>query len=212
MPTPSRVRRLLRRSNDFPGARDPDRGEGTPRRRVLRLAVLALGSLSWPGRAALSRGEGDAAPALALNDLDGRRHTLADYRGRVVVVNFWATWCAPCVQEMPGLAQLRERLAPAGVVVLGVNHRENAARIRPFVERLGLDFPVLRDHDGSAAAAWGVRVFPTTFVLDPAHRVAYVATGEQDWSSADVESRIRALAAAVPATVRATGPRPDHPG
>ena len=211
----SRPQRLVRPVIDAPATRGPGATPGIvwrARRRLLGLAALALCAPTWPALAALARGDDGAAPALALNDLDGRRHTLADYRERVVIVNFWATWCAPCVQEMPGLAQLRERLAAAGVEVLAVNHRENVARIRPFVLRLELAFPVLRDHDGSAASAWGVRVFPTTFVLDRAHRVAYMAAGEQDWSSADVESRIRALLGAAPPTVRATAPRPNLPG
>lgn len=212
----TRPRRLVRQLFDPPAAPGASDVHGADwrarRRRLLGLAVLALWSPPRLALAALARGDDGAAPALVLNDLDGRRRALADYRGRVVIVNFWATWCAPCVQEMPGLAQLRERLATAGVEVLGVNHRENVARIRPFVERIGVGFPVLRDHDGSAASAWGVRVFPTTFVLGAAHRVAYVAVGELDWSSADVESQIRALAAASPATVRAAAPRPKLPG
>lgn len=196
-----------------PGAGDAHRTAWHARRRaLLGLAALALSWASRPAIAGLERGNTGAAPALVLHDIDGRRHSLADYRGRCVIVNFWATWCVPCVQEMPGLAQLRERLAAVGVEVLGVNHRENAARIRPFVERLDIGFPVLRDHDGSVAAAWSVRVFPTTFVLDAGHRVAYVAAGELDWSSADVESRIRALAATDPAPLRAAAPGPNPPG
>jgi peroxiredoxin len=210
----SRTQPLVRQVIDAPvvqHASDVRCRAGRERRRLLLgLAALALSSRAWPAHAAFERGNNGAAPALVLNDLDGRRRSLADYRNRVVVVNFWATWCAPCVQEMPDLAQLRERLTAAGVEVLGVNHRENAARIRPFVERLDIGFPVLRDHDGSVAAAWSVRVFPTTFVLDTGHRVAYVAIGELDWSSADVESRIRALVATAPASARAAASRP-HP-
>ncbi len=110
-----------------------------------------------------------------------------------MLVNFWATWCAPCVAEMPALQRLRERLAPRRVEVVAVNFQENAARIAPFVERLGLTFPVVRDHDGTLRTAWNVTVFPTTFVVGPDGRIAWVATGEVDWDDPRVESRIRRL-------------------
>ena len=151
---------------------------------------------------ALSPGSGEPAPPLALRDLDGRDVRLDAYRGRTVVVNFWATWCAPCVAEMPSLARLRERLASSGLEVLGVNLQENAARIRPFAERLGLDFPIVRDHDGAVSRAWGARVFPTTFIIGPDQRIALVAIGEIDWDTPDVEARIRAVIGQPGATPR----------
>ena len=157
--------------------------------------MLSAGATSGPAAAAgnLAPGTGRPAPPLVLRDLDGREIRLEAYRGRTVVVNFWATWCAPCVAEMPSLSRLREKLAGSGVEVIGVNLQENAARIRPFAERLGLDFPIVRDHDGAASKAWGARVFPTTFVVGPDQRIALVAIGEIDWDAPDVEARIRAV-------------------
>ena len=84
--------------------------------------------------------------------------------------------------------------------MIGVNLQENAARIRPFAESLGLDFPIVRDHDGSARSAWGVSVFPTTFVVGPDQRIALVAIGEIDWDAPAVESRIRGLCRSAQAT------------
>jgi peroxiredoxin len=107
---------------------------------------------------------------------------------------------------MPSLDRLRERLAGDGFEVLAVNLQENAARIRPFAQRLGLGMTILRDHDGSARAAWGVRVFPTTFVVGPDQRIALVAVGEIDWERPDVVARIREVMkqpGATPATRRA---------
>ena len=156
------------------------------------VAILALGlcdPLIAAGR--LSAGSGDPAPALALRDIDGREVRLDAFRGRTVIVNFWATWCAPCVAEMPSLERLRASLAGEGLEVLAVNLQENAARIRPFAEKLGLSMTLLRDHDGSARTRWGVRVFPTTFVVGPDQRIALVAIGEIDWDSADAIARIR---------------------
>jgi peroxiredoxin len=94
---------------------------------------------------------------------------------------------------MPSLQRLRDRLAPQGLEVLAVNFQENAARIRPFVERLHFTVPVLRDHDGSASRAWGVRVYPTTFIVGPDQRIVMVAIGEIDWSDPAIVRRLRAL-------------------
>jgi peroxiredoxin len=167
----------------------------------------------FPAHAAgkLTAGSGEPAPPLALRNLDGGEVRLDSFRGRTVVVNFWATWCAPCVAEMPSLARLRAKLAPDGVEVLGVNLQENAARIRPFAQRLGLKFPIVRDHDGAVTKAWGARVFPTTFVVGPDQRIALVAIGDIDWDAPDVEARIRAIAGKSGATPPIRRAALDHP-
>jgi thiol-disulfide isomerase/thioredoxin len=157
------------------------------------LAACVLASAGAGAAEALRPWTGGPPPALALRTLSGEALALADFRGRVVLVNFWATWCAPCVAEMPALQRLRERLASRRVEVVAVNFQENAARIAPFVERLGVTFPVVRDHDGTVRTAWNVTVFPTTFVVGPDQRIAWVATGEVDWDDPRVESRIRSL-------------------
>jgi len=160
------------------------------------LAIVAIAALvvaaSVPAHAAAPEPwRGGPTPPLALKDLDGREVSLDAYRGRTVIVNFWATWCAPCVAEMPSLMRLRDRYAPQGLEVIGVNFQENAARIKPFLERYGLAFPVVRDHDGGVRTAWGVTVFPSSFVIGPDNRVAFVVVGETDWDRPPVEPRIR---------------------
>jgi thiol-disulfide isomerase/thioredoxin len=136
---------------------------------------------------------GGETPELAARTLDGRDWKLADLRGRTVIVNFWATWCVPCVVEMPSLARLRDRLAAAGVEVMTVNFQENPARIEAFFKQHNLALPVVRDHDGNLRRAWQVNVFPSSFVVGPDQRVALKAVGEVDWDDPQVESRIRAL-------------------
>jgi peroxiredoxin len=170
----------------------------------LLLAVACTVPALAAGR--LVAGSNEPAPALALRDLDGNEVRLDGFKGRTIVVNFWATWCAPCVAEMPSLRRLRSALAPSGVEVIAVNLQENAARIRPFAEKLGLDFPIVRDHDGSVTRAWAVRVFPTTFVVGPDQRIALVAIGDVEWDAPDVLSQVRAVArkpGALPAGTRA---------
>ncbi len=166
---------------------------GARRRRLHLLAAAGLALAGFAGAEPLVPWTGGAPPALAARTLDGREWTLADYRGRTVIVNFWATWCVPCLAEMPSLARLRERLAPAGVEIVTVNFQENAARIEAFQKQYNVALPVVRDHDGSLRRAWQVNVFPTSFVIAPDQRIALRAVGEVDWDDAQVESRIRAL-------------------
>jgi peroxiredoxin len=159
----------------------------------LAIVAFALTATFSFGAEVIQPWTGGPAPALKLKTIAGEEVTLASYRGRTVIVNFWATWCAPCVAEMPSLQRMRDKLAAHGIEVIGVNLQENAARIAPFVERLGITFPVVRDHDGAARAAWDATVFPSTFVVGPEQRIAWVARGEIDWDDAQVQSRILKL-------------------
>jgi thiol-disulfide isomerase/thioredoxin len=159
---------------------------------AVTLVVTALASTPVQS-AQLSDWTGGATPPLVLRDLDGREVRLDAYRGRTVIVNFWATWCAPCVAEMPSIMLLREKYAKQGLEVIGVNLQENVARIRPFLAQHDIDFTVVRDHDGSARATWGVSVYPSSFVIGPDQKVAFVVVGEADWSGPPIEPRIRSI-------------------
>lgn len=134
-----------------------------------------------------------ATPALALAGLDGRTYDLGAYRGRVVLVNFWATWCEPCREEMPAMNALRRSLAGRPFEVLAVNLGEPESRIRRFLETMPLDFPVLLDRDMAAAKAWQARVLPASFVVGPDGRIRYSALGALDWSEERVRRAIAGL-------------------
>ena len=136
---------------------------------------------------------GGATPPLALQDLEGRAHRLEDYRGKVVLINFWATWCEPCRAEMPAMNELRASLAGQPFAVLAVNLAESESRIRRFKEQVPLDFPVLLDRDSSVAKAWKARVLPVSFVVDAQGRIRDFAVGEIDWASEPVRKAILAL-------------------
>ena len=131
-------------------------------------------------------------PPLALQDLAGAPRTLADFRGKVVIVNFWATWCEPCLQEMPSMQKLQDRLAPR-VAVVAVNFGESAAKVKQFMERLGVKFTVLLDPNGDTPRAWRVRLLPTSYVVGPDGQVRYSVLGEIDWNSDAVVSTVRTL-------------------
>jgi len=122
-----------------------------------------------------------ATPALALKDLAGSPRTLADFRGKVVIVNFWATWCEPCLAEMPSMQKLQDRF-PGRIAVVAVNFGESAPKVSKFVERLSIRFTVLLDPNGEAPRAWRVRLLPTSYVVAPDGGVRYSVLGEIDWN------------------------------
>ena len=140
-------------------------------------------SKPWPA--------GQALPPLAATDLNGKTWELAALRGRAVLINFWATWCAPCKEEMPTLQTLAalegERLA-----VLAVNVREPLPRVRRYVQSSGLTLTVLPDSKGEITRAWGMTVFPTTVLINPAGRPQRVVTGAVDWTGEPALSWIKA--------------------
>jgi thiol-disulfide isomerase/thioredoxin len=133
---------------------------------------------------------GGPTPSLVLSDVDGKPHRLEDYRGKVVLVNFWATWCEPCREEMPSMNKLRASLAARPFAVLAVNLAESEPRIRRFMEQVPMDFPVLLDRDSSVAKAWRARLLPMSFLVGPDGRIRYSALGEIDWTQERVRKAI----------------------
>jgi peroxiredoxin len=160
----------------------------------LRLALVLALALALPASAQpLKPWTGGAAPALELADADGKLHRLADYRGSAVLVNFWATWCEPCREEMPSMERLRASMQGKRFVVLAVNVGEGARAARSFGEKMGLGFPLLLDRDTSTARAWSARVLPASFVLGPQGEIRYSYFGAIDWARDDVREALEAL-------------------
>jgi len=170
------------------------------RRRLLQLAAAA-GSpmLACAARAAhIVRPwpEAKAVPALDLADLDGKRWTLAGLAGRVVLLNFWATWCEPCRLEMPSLESVASRYRAGGMIVLAVNYREGPAVIREFLAGMSFKATILLDADGDAAAEWTPRVFPSTVLIGRDGRPTATVLGDLDWNSAAARELLEPLLAA----------------
>ena len=131
-------------------------------------------------------------PTLELASLDGPLRGLTAHRGRVVLVNFWATWCEPCREEMPAMQRLKQRMGDS-LAVVAVNIGEGEPRIRDFLQKLPVDFDILLDRDKSALKAWSVRILPTTFLVGPDGRVRRQVIGEYDWSSEEAVRAVEAL-------------------
>ena len=123
---------------------------------------------------------GKPTPAFAGVDLEGRLWRLTDLRGKAVLVNFWASWCEPCRDEMPSLQSLAQKWGPKRLVVLAVNFKESTVTAARYVQDAQLALPVLRDSDGSFARAWGVNVFPSTVLIDSTGRARQQVRGEID--------------------------------
>jgi cytochrome c biogenesis protein CcmG/thiol:disulfide interchange protein DsbE len=153
---------------------------------IALVALLAFG-LSGQGTdttldEAIAKGERPAPPKLDLPPLsgDGPNQTLADYRGKVVVLNIWASWCAPCRDESPLLEKWHKDLSTRGGLVLGVDTQDVDGDAKNFIKEFGLTYPQLRDKSGDQINAWGAAAYPETFVIDKQGRVAALRRGPVD--------------------------------
>jgi len=132
-------------------------------------------------------------PAFSLPDLKGNPHALDEYRGKVVLVNFWASWCPPCIQEMPALERLGEQLADEPFEIIAINVGEQKYRVWKFIRLVNFDIPVLLDTDKQTFGAWNIMTLPTSFLLDTDGQVRYRAQGVPDWDSEETLAVIREL-------------------
>jgi thiol-disulfide isomerase/thioredoxin len=173
------------------------------RRRLLRLGAAAVGQLAVLGclaprsAAALPLVETPSpldAPELDIPDLDGKRHLISDYRGKVVVVAFWAAWCPPCRKEMPSLARLSRSLPEEDFAILAVNLGDGMERIGRFLGQIDHDgLPILTDQSGGLASLWHIRGLPVSYVIDAAGQIRYAVMGSLEWDEPAVRRQILSL-------------------
>lgn len=134
------------------------------------------------------------APALSFPDTKGVQQTLSDYKGQVVLLNFWATWCPPCVHEMPSMDSLQHSLKGQPFTILAVNMAEEAGVVRTFLKRdVKVNFPVLLDSKGLALKDWDVFVYPTSYIIDKRGRIRSAMYGAIDWDTDAIKAQMQAL-------------------
>lgn len=136
-----------------------------------------------------------APPQFSGRTLDARPWSMAEHRGTVIVLNFWATWCLECRSEMAVLERLRREFSSRGLAIIGVNARENTEAVRRYAKELGLTFPLVLDPDGKINALYGVIGLPTTFVVGRDGRAVAFAVGPRPWENAPARALIEALLA-----------------
>jgi|ATLU01.1.fsa_nt_gi peroxiredoxin len=162
-------------------------------------SVLLLFSLSSmvfaekPGRGLAPVQGNQIAKDFSLLDIAGKAHGLSDYRGRVLIVNFWATWCPPCREEMPSMQRAWEQLRDDNVVILGINVGEDKEAILRFTAEYPVTFPLLMDQDSRVSNEWSVLGLPSTFAIDPSGKIVYRALGSREWDNPDLLNAIRTL-------------------
>jgi peroxiredoxin len=161
---------------------------------MLLFCLVIFSGVAVAGREPLHLVKGmPLAPDFDLMDVDGQRHTLAMHRGKIVIVNFWATWCPPCRFELPAMEKVWERLKDKGVVILGINVGEDADTIFTFTADYPVTFPLLMDSDSSVTNAYPVIGLPTTYVINPQGKLVYKAIGTRDWNENALVKKILEL-------------------
>ncbi len=189
------------------------------RRRAVRhltTIVAALGLL-WGGKMAdarehlfdamgLTKVPAKAASNFTLSTVEGQEVSLHQYRGKVVFLNFWATWCIPCREEMPALEQLHQTYQSQGLVVLSIDLKETADQVKAFFQKHSLSFPALLDQDGSIFRDYLVAGMPTTYLIGRDGTMLARGVGGRDWKRAEALQLIKELIQEAPVVVQ---PRPQ---
>jgi len=168
----------------------------TPAGHALQASLLVLACFLVPATAisgGLEAYQNKTEPAFSLADLEGKTHVLSDYRGKVVLVNFWASWCPPCIREMPELQRLKKHFTDRPFELLTINVAEQKYRVRKFTRSIKLDLPVLLDASSKTYNNWNVNILPTSFLIDVHGQIRYRARGNPGWDDADTLSAINAM-------------------
>jgi thiol-disulfide isomerase/thioredoxin len=166
------------------------------------ISGLVLAGLLWCGPGTVGADgfiepyqELTSAPALNLEDIQGTRHDLDDLQGSVVLVNFWASWCPPCVREMPAMRRLADTFRGRDFLILAVNVAEGKAKAARYAQPASDGFLILDDKNSAAFKAWQARVFPSSYILDTKGRLRYRVEGPFEWDSLESIEVIESLLA-----------------
>jgi peroxiredoxin len=136
---------------------------------------------------------GDTAPNFTVTTDQGNRITPTSFGGRVLVLNFWGTWCAPCVEEVPSLNEFAKQMASSGVVVVGVSVDKNENLYKKFLKRFNVAFQTARDPEADIAGDYGTFKYPETYIIDKSGKVVQKVIGPRNWNDPELMSFIKSL-------------------
>ncbi len=160
---------------------------------IATLAILSAGALWYQQTTGRARGR-FPAPDFVARDLQGKPTRLSELRGKVVFLNLWATWCAPCREEMPSLEMLQRDMAGMDFVILAVSEDATGAEaVKPYVDEFGFTFPILLSPDGAVGRKYGITGYPETFIIDKTGQVVVHHVGPRHWADSGVRAMLRQL-------------------
>ncbi|WP_438351307.1 redoxin domain-containing protein [Paenibacillus sp. FA6] len=157
---------------------------------VILLLIFILGGYAIISNVYGSGGKpevGNSTPSFNLLGLDGKVHNLDEYKGNAMVINFWGTWCKPCVKEMPALQSQSEKWKDKNVVVIGINAGEDLMSVENFVKQANISFPILLDPNREAVRSYGISPLPTTLFVSSDGIIRNIHSGELDLGTLDYE-------------------------
>jgi peroxiredoxin len=159
------------------------------------LGILVV-ALIWVSAGTLEQtiiSAGDKAPAFSIVADNGKTLTRSDFGGRLLVLNFWATWCPPCIQEMPSLDAFQERMRAKGVVVVGVSVDKNPQTYKQFLDRAKVSFTTARDPEANISSSYGTFKYPETYIINTDGKVVEKFIGPENWMDPKIVERIEKL-------------------
>jgi peroxiredoxin len=137
--------------------------------------------------------QGEPAPDFTFKDSAGTQYSLSDFKGKVVLVNFWATWCPPCKDEMPSMEILQRRMEKSPFVILALSVDDSWAPVNRFMKENGFNLPIYEDFDKKISTLYGTHMYPETYILDKKGKVAYKVVGPTDWLSSEMMKFLNVL-------------------
>ncbi len=160
----------------------------------LLIAVVLISMSGMLQAANLKAVEGKiVAPSLVLKDLQGKQHDLKDYKGQVVLVQFWATYCGPCRKEMPSMNKMMKQMGDVPFKILAVDMGETKEEVDQFVSEVKPEFTILMDEDGKSIEDWRVFAAPSNFIIDPDGYIRYTLFGGVEWDSVELIEKLKAV-------------------
>ena len=137
--------------------------------------------------------EPSAAPNFNLQGLDGKTYNLADFRGKPLLIKFWATYCKPCIKEMPTMDTLYQEVSKEGIQIVGINVGDSKEAIHDFEKRIPMSFPILMDPESMAASEYFVRGLPTSFIINANGEIVMKVIGAYHWEGSEALEKLRSL-------------------